>query len=57
MKHEEQIKVEHRPDGSMFVKHVNGATHLIPASRFMRWALRELKNAMTLPRLNDKRDK
>ena len=57
MKHEEQITTEHRPDGSVFVKHVNGASHTIPATRFVRWAFRELKNAMTLPRFSDKRDK
>jgi hypothetical protein len=40
----ERIRAEHKPDG-VHVTHENGAKHVIPLAKFLRWCLAELKRA------------
>ena len=40
----ERIQADLKPDG-VHVKHKNGAQHIIPLSRFLRWCLSELRKS------------
>lgn len=42
--HHERITAERKPDG-IHVQHENGAKHVIPLAKFLRWCLSELKKA------------
>jgi hypothetical protein len=42
--HHERIVAEVRPDG-VHVVHDNGAKHVIPLARYLRWCLAELRRA------------
>ena len=42
--HTDRIKAEQKPDG-IHVRHENGAKHIIPLERFLRWCLSELKKS------------